>query len=128
MNSLVKTIAFHTFGPLDPVHTSYIAPFPTVFILQYTRFMFALQIMVIKLPTLNLLLIRLLAFALLCTFHMSIQMMNISDLGETLITHGLEAKTILLKMWLLFRIFSTSSAESQELDCSLRYGMPTILR
>jgi len=51
-----------------------------------------------------------------------------SDLGDTLMTLGLEAKMMLLKMWLLFRILSTSSEDNQVLDCSDRYGIPTILR
>jgi len=54
--------------------------------------------MVIKLPTLNLLLIRLFAFMPLYVSHMSIQTMAILDLGDTLITLGFDAKTTLLKM------------------------------
>ena len=46
--------------------------------------------------------------------------MDMSDLGKTLITFGLKTRTMLLKMWLLFRIFSTSSEDKQEFDCSER--------
>jgi len=60
--------------------------------------MLAPRIMAIKLPTLNLLLIRLFAFMPLCVSHMLIQMMAISDLGDILITLGFNAKTMLLKM------------------------------
>ena len=55
-------------------------------------------------------------------------MMDMSNLEDILITLGLEAKTILLKMWLLFKILSTSSEDNQVLDCLDRYGMLTILR
>jgi len=41
---------------------------------------------------------RPLALLLLWTFQMSIQMIDISDLGETLITLGLDTKVILLKI------------------------------
>ena len=54
--------------------------------------------------------------------------MDMSDLEDTLMTLGLEAKMILLKMWLLFRILSTSSEDNQMLDCLDRCKMPTILR
>jgi len=77
---------------------------------------------------LNLLLMRLLALVPVCVSHISIQTMDMSDLGDTLMTLGLEAKTMLLKMWLLFRILSTSSEDNQVLDCSDRYRMLTILR
>jgi len=52
----------------------------------------------IKLPTLNLLLIRLFIFMPLCVFHMLIQMMAISDLGDILMTLGFNAKTTSLKI------------------------------
>ena len=59
---------------------------------------------------------------------MSIQMIDMLDLGETLMMRGLEARTMLLKMWLLLRMLSTSSEEKQELVMLLMYGIPTILR
>ena len=37
MNSLIRTVALNTFGPLDSVDSSQMAPFPTVFALQYVR-------------------------------------------------------------------------------------------
>jgi len=37
MNGLVGTIALNTFRPLNSTHTSSMAPFSAVFILQYTR-------------------------------------------------------------------------------------------
>jgi len=81
------------------------------------EFMFTPQIVAMKLPTLNLLLMRLLALVLLCISHISIHTMDMSDLGETLITLGLEARIMLLKMWLLFRIFSILSENKWEFDC-----------
>ena len=90
--------------------------------------MFAPQIVAITFPTLNHLLIRLLVFASLCVSHISIQTIDMSDLGETLITRGLEAKMMSLKMWLFFRIFSTLSADSLVLVWLERYEMLTILK
>ena len=43
--------------------------------------------------------------------------MDMSDLEKTLITLGLKARMMLLKMWLPFRIFSTLSEDKQEFDC-----------
>ena len=59
---------------------------------------------------------------------MSIQMIDMSDLGETLMMQGLEVRTMSLKIWLLLRMLSTLSEEKQELVMSLIYGIPTILR
>jgi len=84
-------------------------------------FMFAPSIVAIKFSTLNLLLIRLLAFALLWVSHMLIQTMDMSDLDETLINCGFEAKTTLLKMWLFLSIFSTSLVDSLVLVWLERY-------
>ena len=84
------------------------------------EFMCAPWIVAMKLPMLNLLLMRLLALILLCISHISIHTMDMSDLGETLITFGLEVRMMLLKMWLFFRIFSISSKDKQEFDCSER--------
>ncbi len=52
------------------------------------------------------LLIRPLALELLCASQMSNQMINMLDFSETLITLGLDAKTILLNIWLSLVIFS----------------------
>jgi len=60
--------------------------------------MLALQIVAIKLLILNLLLMRLFTFMPLCVFHILIQTMAISDLGDTLMTLGFNAKTTSLKM------------------------------
>ena len=51
-----------------------------------------------------------------------------SDLGEILITLGFDARTMLLKIWLPFNIFSTLLEDKWALVISDRYGMPTILR
>jgi len=60
---------------------------------------------------------------------MSIQTMAISDLGETLITLGLDAREILSKMWFCLRMVSMSEevSFSMELECGKR-GMPIIFR
>ena len=41
-----------------------------------------------------------------------------SDLGEILITLDFDVNTMSLKMWLVFRIFSTLSDDKQKLDTS----------
>jgi len=62
------------------------------------RFIFALHIVTIKLPTLKHQLIIDFAFEPDCISQILIQMMAISDFGETLMTLGLEARTISLKI------------------------------
>ena len=84
------------------------------------RFIFAPQIVVIKLSTLKHLLIRLLAFALLWTSQMLIQTMDMSYLGETLMTLSFDAKMILLKMWFSLMTFLTTSEEIRVLESSKR--------
>ena len=74
-------------------------------------FIFALQIVATKLPMLKHLLIKLLALKLLWTSQISIQMINMSDLDETLMTLGLDIKTISLKIWFSLMIFLTISEE-----------------
>ena len=74
--------------------------------------MFALQIVAIWLPMLKHQLIRVLVDVLLCKSQISIQMIDISDLGETLIIHSLEAILILLKMWVDLIIKFTNSGLS----------------
>ena len=64
------------------------------------------------------LLIRPLALKLLCVFQMSNQIMDMSDFSETLITLSLNAKTMLLNMWLSLMIFLTMSAMIGELASS----------
>ena len=59
---------------------------------------------------------------------MSIHMMAMSDFGKTLIILGLEAKTILLKMWVFLRIFSVSSDVIQVLVTLDKEGILTIFR
>ena len=58
--------------------------------------MLALQTVVIKLPTLKHLLIIFLALDLFWMSQISIQIMDISDLGKTLMTWGLDMRIILL--------------------------------
>jgi len=55
-------------------------------------------------------------------------MMAISDLGDTLIILDRKAIEILLKIWLLLRIFSTTSNVIGIFMFSMRYGKPIILR
>jgi len=59
---------------------------------------------------------------------MSIQIMAMSDLGETLMIQGLDVRMMSLKMWLLLRMHSMSSEEMQVFELLLLYRMPTILR
>ena len=78
---------------LDPwiLHTPAVWPYFQQFLHYSTLgFMFALWIVVMKLLILNLLLMRLLALVLLCTSHILIHTMDMSDLGETLITFGIK--------------------------------------
>jgi len=56
------------------------------------------------------------------------QMMAISDLGETLMIHGLDARMILLKMWFLLMISLTTLEVSGVSIFSWRYGMPVIFK
>ena len=72
------------------------------------RFIFIPLIVAIYFPTLKYWLIRLLALLLLWTSQISTQMINISNLDETLITYSFEVSTILLKIWFCFIISSTS--------------------
>jgi len=51
---------------------------------------------------------------------MLIHMMAISDFGEILIIPGLEARIILLKIWMFLRTLSMSSNVIQELVTSDR--------
>jgi len=53
------------------------------------------------------LLIRHLALLPLSMFQMSIQIIDILDLGETLMTCSLDARTTLLKIWFCLMIPST---------------------
>jgi len=57
------------------------------------------------------LLMRLLVLLPLWTSQMSNQIIAMSDFRDTLIMQGLEVITILLKIWLLLIIDSTTSAE-----------------
>ena len=70
-----------------------------------------------------------LALLPLWTFQISIQIMDMSDLGETLITLGLDTRLILSNIWFCFKIISMSL----EVRWSWvllwgKYEMPIILR
>ena len=65
---------------------------------------------------------------LLWVFQMSIYMIDMSNFSNNLMTLGLEAKTMLLKIWLSLIIFSTTSAIMEVLVSSLRYGIPMIFK
>ena len=71
--------------------------------------MLAPLMVAMKLPTLKHLLINILAFLLLWTSQISIQTMDMSDLGETLMTLGFDVREMLSKMWFCLRIASMSS-------------------
>jgi len=55
-------------------------------------------------------------------------MMAMSDLGNTLMIHSLEVRTMSLNKWLFFRTFLISSNEVQLFIFLLMYGIPIILR
>ena len=82
------------------------------------EFMLAPLIVAIYLPMLKHQLIKLLALLLLWTSQMSIQMIDMSDFGNTLMTHGLEASVMLLKIWFCLILSSTS------LDVSWSWELP----
>jgi len=60
--------------------------------------MFAPHMVVIKLPTLNYLLIKHLALLLLWTSYISSHIIAMSNLGDALITYSFKAREISLKM------------------------------
>ena len=76
------------------------------------RFMLTPLIVAMLLPTLKHLLISSFVFWPLCTSHMSIQMMAISDLGETLMILSLEVREMLSKIWFCFRMVLISDEVS----------------
>jgi len=82
--------------------------------------MFAPRIVAMKLSMLNFLSIRLLALDLLCSFQISIQIIDMSDFGKTLMILGFEARMTSLKIWLLFKILSMSLEVIQVLVLSER--------
>ena len=59
---------------------------------------------------------------------MSIQTIAMSDLGETLMMHGFDARIISLKIWLFLRIHLIFLEVTHVFDLLIKYGMPTILR
>jgi len=70
-----------------------------------------------------------LAFLPLWTSQMSIQTIAMSDLGDTLITLGFDAREILSKMWFCFRIVSTSEEVSFSIELWWgKKGMPVIFK
>ena len=71
-------------------------------------FMLAPLMVAIYLPTLKHLLISILALLPLWMSQTSIHTINMSDLGDTLITLGLDAKNILSNIWFCLRIISMS--------------------
>ena len=64
--------------------------------------MLAPLIVAIYLPMLKEWLMRPLALLPLWTSQISIQMIDMSDLDDTLITYGLEVRVMLLKIWFYF--------------------------
>ena len=68
------------------------------------RFMFAPRMVAMYFPTLKHLLMSILVLVPLWTSHISIYTIDMSDLGETLMTRGLEANEMLSKIWFCFKI------------------------
>ena len=64
----------------------------------------------------------------LCIYYMSIQIIAMSDFGETLITQDFNARIILLKMWLSLIIFLTTFKLIWVMVFSWRYGKPMIFK
>jgi len=82
------------------------------------EFMLAPLIVVVYFPTLKHRLIRLLTLLLLWMSQISIQMINMSDFRETLITHGFEVRMTLSKIWFCLMICSTLLEERHSWDLS----------
>ena len=92
-------------------------------------FILALWMVTMYLPTLKHLLMSILALLLLWTFHMSIQTIDMSNLGETLITLGLDTKLTLLKIWFCLRTTLTSLEVRQSWELPWeKKEIPMILR
>ena len=123
-------------GPLHLVHLeSWIWQTPVVcpYFQQFLHwgapgFMLVSLTIVMILPTLNHLLMIFFALLLFYVSQISIQTIATSDLGETLMTLSLDARTILLKMWLFLRIRSIFSEEMHMFNLLTKYEIPTILR
>ena len=75
------------------------------------------------------LLIRPFALLLLLMSQMSIQMINISDLGETLMIRSFYVRTMLSKIWFRFIMSSTSFGVRRSFELSQeKYEMPIIFK
>ena len=61
-------------------------------------------------------------------FHMSIQIIAMSDLGKDLMTLGFEARTTLLKMWVNGKILFIMLKEIGTLVSLIKYKIFKILR
>ena len=85
-------------------------------------------IITIKLPILNLLLMRHLALDPLWVSQMSIQIIDMSDLEDTLIILSFDTNTTSLKIWLFFKEISTLLEVIWELVYLDKYRMPMIFR
>ena len=66
--------------------------------------MFAPQMVAMYFPMLKHLLMSILVLVLLWMSYISIHTMDMSDLGEILMTQGLEAHEMLSKIWFCFKI------------------------
>ena len=113
-----------------PLHLTHLAPwmwqtpamwphFQQFLHCRTSRFIFALCTVAIKLLTLKHLLMIFFVLEPFCMSQMSIQIMAISDFGETFIILGLEVRTMLLDMWLTLRILLTSSDKIHTFERSL---------
>ena len=106
-------------GPLDFMHLDlwiWQTPAEWPYFQQFLHwetpeFMLVPLTVVITLSILKHLLIIFLALLLFWVFHMSIQMIAMSDLGETLIMCGFDVRMISLKIWLFLRMRSISLEE-----------------
>ena len=85
-------------------------------------FALAILTVVIDLSTLKHWFIRPLSLASLWAFHISIHTIVISDLGDTLITQGLDARIILSKIWFCLIISLTSLNERHSWELQLPWG------
>ena len=91
-------------------------------------FMLMPWIITIKLPILNLLLMRHLALDPLWVSQMSTQIIDMSDLEDTLIILSFDTNTTSLKIWLFFKKISTLLEVIWELVYLDKYRMPMIFR
>jgi len=111
------------FSPLDVAHSSHVTPLPTILTLRNTQVHIGPAYCGDITSNIEISVDNFLGIGPILhvpDVQMLIHMIAMSDLGETLMTQGLDTRTTLLKMWFFLRIFSMSSEEMRVLVWSLR--------